>query len=133
MHEGIGGKFPTLGEIATSVLLGDGESTVVTWNPSAEVEVSQGTFGEQYTFFCLDDNGEPCRVKGGSRLLSAWKKASADAPKGAKQLNGDRAGDCGTRYAREALRQNRKNRPDPGSSLASRLGAKPEPSNAIGR
>ncbi len=78
--------MPTLGEIATSVLLGDGESTVVTWNPSAEVEVSQGTFGEQYTFYCLDDNEKPCRLKGGSRLINAWKRAIADAPKNAKSL-----------------------------------------------
>lgn len=79
-------KMPTLGDIATSVILGDGESTVVTWVPSSEVEVSQGTFGEQYTFFCLDDNGEPCRIKGGSRLINAWKKAIAKAPNNAKQL-----------------------------------------------
>ncbi len=89
--------MPTLGEIATSVLLGDGESTVVTWNPSAKVEVSQGTFGEQYTFYCLDDNGEPCRLKGGSRLINAWKKAIAQAPKNAKQLNGMEPNSSGVR------------------------------------
>ncbi len=49
--------------------------------------MSQGTFGEQYTFYCLDDNGEPCRLKGGSRLINAWKKAIAQAPKNAKSLN----------------------------------------------
>ncbi len=80
--------MPTLGEIATSVLLGDGESAVVTWNPSSEVVVSEGTFGLQYSFALLDEQGEPAALKGGSRLISAWKKAVAAAPKNAKQLNG---------------------------------------------
>ncbi len=74
-----GGQVPTLDEIATSVLLGDGESTVVTWIPSSEVVVSQGNFGEQYTFFGLDEQGEPTRWKGGSRLLTAMKKVRAQA------------------------------------------------------
>ena len=78
--------MPALGDIATSVILGDGESAVVTWVPSAEVEISQGTFGEQYTFFVLDENGEPAKVKGGSRLINAWKKAIAKAPSNAKQI-----------------------------------------------
>ncbi len=87
--------------------------------------MSQGTFGEQYTFFCLDDNGEPCRVKGGSRLLSAWKNAIVNAPKNAKQLNENGLTSKSTgRKARI---------PFSGLSLALPRGAKPEPSNAIGR
>ena len=78
--------MPTLDEIATSVILGDGESTVVTWIPSSAVDISQGNFGEQYTFFGLDEQGEPTRWKGGSRLLTAMKGARKDAPKGAKEL-----------------------------------------------
>ncbi len=88
MHGGIGGKFPTLDKIATSVLLGDGESTVVIWIPSSEVVISEGTFGLQYSFALLDELGQPAVLKGGSRLISAWKKAVAAAPRNTKQLNG---------------------------------------------
>ncbi len=114
--------MPTLGEIATSVLLGDGESAVVTWNPSSEVVISEGTFGLQYSFALLDEQGEPAALKGGSRLISAWKKAIAAAPKNAKQLNEAR------------LKAIVKCRPGvSGLSFVSRHAAKPEPSNAIGR
>ncbi len=78
--------MPTLGEIATSVLLGDGESAVVTWIPSSEVVISEGTFGLQYSFALLDESGEPAVLKGGSRLISAWKKMVRAAPKNAKLL-----------------------------------------------
>ncbi len=78
--------MPTLGEIATSVLLGDGESAVVMWIPSSEVVISEGTFGLQYSFALLDEQNEPAVLKGGSRLLSAWKKAVKNAPKGTKLL-----------------------------------------------
>ena len=73
--------MPTLGEIATSVLLGDGESTVVTWNPSDVVETRETNFGEQYSFHCVDEIGSPVVVRGGARLISAWKEMLADAPK----------------------------------------------------
>ena len=82
-------QVPTLGDIATSVILGDGEDTVVTWIPSSEVVISEGTFGQQYSFAALDANNEPCVLKGGSRLINAWKKAVAAAPKNVKQLNKD--------------------------------------------
>ncbi len=78
--------MPTLGEIATSVLLGDGESAVVTWVPSSEVVVSEGTFGLQYSFALLDEQDEPAVLKGGSRLISAWKKAAAEVKTGAKSV-----------------------------------------------
>ncbi len=112
--------MPTLGEIATSVLLGDGESAVVTWIPSSEVVVSEGTFGLQYSFALLDENGEPAALKGGSRLISAWKKAVAAAPKTAKQLSSF----VGLLpWIFTGL----------GKSFASRHAARLEPSNAIGR
>ena len=78
--------MPTLGEIATSVLLGDGESTVVTWNPSDSVETRETNFGEQYAFHCLDGSGSPVIVRGGARLINAWKSMLVDAPKNAKSL-----------------------------------------------
>ncbi len=55
--------------------------------------VSEGTFGLQYSFALLDEQGEPAALKGGSRLISAWKKAVTAAPKNAKQLNGVRLKD----------------------------------------
>ena len=78
--------MPTLGEIATSVILGDGESTVVTWHPSDSVETRETNFGEQYSFHCLDKLGSPVVVRGGARLINAWKDMLSNAPKNAKSL-----------------------------------------------
>ncbi len=55
-------------------------------------------------------------------MISAWKKAVADAPKNAKQLNGPKL-----------VTLIRRNQSSSGVSFVSRLAAKPEPSNAIGR
>ncbi len=78
--------MPTLSEIATSVLLGDGESTIVTWNPSDVVETRETNFGEQYAFHCVDKAGSPVILRGGARLINAWKVMLADAPTDKKML-----------------------------------------------
>ncbi len=91
--------------------------------------VSEGTFGLQYSFALLDEQGGPAALKGGSRLISAWKKAVAAAPKNAKQLNAHYYIAQGHTKPRclDVLEY------CVGASFVSRLAAKPEPSNAIGR
>ena len=48
--------------------------------------IRETNFGEQYEFHCLDKVGSPVIMRGGSRLISAWKLMLADAPKNAKSL-----------------------------------------------
>lgn len=79
--------MPKLDEIATSVELGDGESAVVTWNPSSVVDVEAGSFGSPvHVFYVTLEDDTMGKISGGSRLVKAWKGAKNEAPKGAKSL-----------------------------------------------
>ncbi len=66
--------MPKIGDIATSVQLGAGESAVVIWSPSDEISQMEGRFGSPTYQLHVEKDGEPALLSGGARLVGAIKR-----------------------------------------------------------
>ena len=72
--------MPKLGDIATSIELGDGESIVVTFVPSMELVPTPGKQGGTTWHIPLVlENGKAAVLAGGGRLISALQEAVGEA------------------------------------------------------